>query len=260
MVSYAIIVPLAVLFLLFSFIHICAKCFLFIWRLSKTRLSLITLSITSTLILWGILFGLPYVKVFGFDGFIFMSYKREIVAFVNKGIININHLSLYPIAFKARVEWISLYVWIIPLWGFMLWLKKTFRQTNKTINPSVQSTVGLEKTEGEAVNNAFDGSDHLGVKIYKINDYVTLSDGTLEHRRITEKFMGRCLKPYEIVHHINGNPEDNSIENLCVMPRVKHEHFHSWLQWKKEKTGKYPSLKSQKNTLQKQYRGKLLTE
>lgn len=36
----------------------------------------------------------------------------------------------------------------------------------------------------------------------------------LEHRLIMENHLGRFLEPEEVVHHIDGNPQNNSITNL----------------------------------------------
>lgn len=36
----------------------------------------------------------------------------------------------------------------------------------------------------------------------------------LEHRYVMEQHIGRYLTPKEIVHHIDGNPSNNAIENL----------------------------------------------
>ena len=49
----------------------------------------------------------------------------------------------------------------------------------------------------------------------------------LEHRLIMEKHMGRTLLPTEVVHHINGEREDNRIENLMLFSsRGEHFSFH----------------------------------
>ena len=46
------------------------------------------------------------------------------------------------------------------------------------------------------------------------------------HRWIMEQHLGRKLEAYEHVHHINGNPLDNRLENLVVLHENRHLRGH----------------------------------
>ena len=47
-----------------------------------------------------------------------------------------------------------------------------------------------------------------------------------QHRLIMEKHLGRYLEDSEMVHHINGDKQDNRIENLEILSRSSHISLH----------------------------------
>ncbi len=46
------------------------------------------------------------------------------------------------------------------------------------------------------------------------------------HRLIMEEYLGRKLLSSEIVHHINGDPKDNRLENLMITTNTEHGKIH----------------------------------
>lgn len=57
---------------------------------------------------------------------------------------------------------------------------------------------------------------------------IGINKGRYIHRVIMENYLGRKLNNKEIVHHLNGNPEDNRIENLALCKDVaEHMKYHT---------------------------------
>lgn len=46
------------------------------------------------------------------------------------------------------------------------------------------------------------------------------------YRRCMEEYLGRSLHRDEIVHHINGNHDDDRLENLRIVTPVEHRRLH----------------------------------
>jgi len=89
----------------------------------------------------------------------------------------------------------------------------------------------LAATKEVVVNRLKD----LGVRIREGRYYIyspnhphpnALGKYVLRYRLVVDKNLGRFLHPSEQVHHINGNPTDDRIENLQVMSRSEHARLH----------------------------------
>ncbi len=64
-----------------------------------------------------------------------------------------------------------------------------------------------------------------------MNDYERRWNNTkrrwvLLHREIMEQHIGRQLNSNEHIHHYNGLPRDNRIENLAIVTKAEHIRIH----------------------------------
>jgi hypothetical protein len=58
-----------------------------------------------------------------------------------------------------------------------------------------------------------------------------------QHRTVMENFIGRKLSSNELIHHIDQNKKNNSIENLMIVTRSEHAAIHDKLlhEWRSKK-------------------------
>ena len=79
-----------------------------------------------------------------------------------------------------------------------------------------------QKIANFAPSNVKGGSEY----VYSKNEYKT---STLEHRCIATKVIGRKLTSSDIVHHIDGNTRNNSLDNLLFLSNKNHIKLHQYL-------------------------------
>ncbi|HEY5549584.1 MAG TPA: HNH endonuclease, partial [Candidatus Saccharimonadales bacterium] len=63
--------------------------------------------------------------------------------------------------------------------------------------------------------------------------WLSRKEKILEHRKIMEDYLGRKLKKFEVVHHINGNNADNRLSNLELTTYSEDIRRHQLARYKK---------------------------
>lgn len=59
--------------------------------------------------------------------------------------------------------------------------------------------------------------------------YVSQEDGSkiMQHRLVMQEFLGYPIPDSMVVHHIDGDPANNSIDNLALLTRAGHLNVHA---------------------------------
>jgi hypothetical protein len=64
---------------------------------------------------------------------------------------------------------------------------------------------------------------------FSIMDSENWSGWVYEHRYVMEQHLGRALTSEEVVHHLDGNKDNNHITNLIVLSKIDHGKLHRWM-------------------------------
>jgi hypothetical protein len=106
---------------------------------------------------------------------------------------------------------------------------------NRSLRPSgmLESTteyVTRKYCSRECFTKHYRGKNNKAYKtgIRKNKDgYLRTSDDKYIHREMMELHLGRKLESHEFVHHIDGDPANNAIENLELTTNSEHRKEHA---------------------------------
>lgn len=88
---------------------------------------------------------------------------------------------------------------------------------------------GSRKTQ-KLCTNCNASKQKFRAEIKTTNTYIWKVNGKLhEHKFIAESILGKKLQTNEVVHHVDGDPKNNKLENLMVMTRSIHGKLHLFL-------------------------------
>ena len=130
-------------------------------------------------------------------------------------------------SYKTRFIW-----WACVDCGKERWV--VFKKEKPTNERCLRCANNTKTKKGDtgSLSIAWKGGRVVGANGYilvliQLGDYyfpMAMKSGYVaEHRLVIAKHLGRCLLPWETVHHKNGIKDDNRLKNLELMPNP-HRH------------------------------------
>jgi len=118
------------------------------------------------------------------------------------------------------------YIWVeCPKCGKIRWIHYGFyskhNESTRGICRVCCHQLSTKQSKGWLVEGYIQISLHRDDFFYSM---ATKKGDVKLHRLVMAKHLGRCLHPWEVVHHKNGIPNDNRIENLELTTKELHYH------------------------------------
>ena len=80
----------------------------------------------------------------------------------------------------------------------------------------------------------FADSQKIRAENIATNNYVSTNiPGLHQHRKLAKEVLGRELSTHEVIHHVDENPKNNSLDNLMLMTRTTHGKLHKFLDYQR---------------------------
>lgn len=118
-------------------------------------------------------------------------------------------------------------------------MRKGQKATPEQIEKNIKGHIGIKLTEEQRnkISAALKGRVYSTPKrrldgkgyifLYRPNHQMANNTGYIfEHRLVMAEYLGRMLDRSEIVHHKDGNRQNNIIENLEITNRKDHLKIH----------------------------------
>lgn len=82
------------------------------------------------------------------------------------------------------------------------------------------------KIEWRSLPRVIASNGYVLIRVGKNHHLSDVRGYAYEHRLVAEEVVGRRLEPGEIVHHLNGNKQDNSPDNIKVCSSIAEHLAH----------------------------------